>query len=76
MSMNTSYQQRPHSMLRQGRFVFVVYHGQDKDQDQGQDQDQDQDLDQDPLHPAVVKFKLSVAGLQSEDTTPSGSDRE
>ena len=70
MSMNTSYQQRPHSMLRQGRFVFVVYQGQD------QDQDQDQDLDQDPLHPAVVKFKLSVAGLQSEDTTPSGSDRE
>ena len=68
--MNTSYQQRPHSMLRQGRFVFVVYHGQD------QDQDQDQDLDQAPLHPAVVKFKLSVAGLQSEDTTPSGSDRE
>ena len=62
--MNTSYQQRPHSMLRQGRFVFVVYHGQD----QGQDQD--------ILHPAVVKFKLSVAGLQSEDTTPSGSDRE
>ena len=68
MSMNTSYQQRPHSMLRQGRFVFVVY--------QGQDQDQDQDQNQDILHPAVVKFKLSVAGLQSEDTTPSGSDRE
>ena len=70
--MNTSYQQRPHSMLRQGRFVFVVYHGQDQDQGQNQDQDQDQA----PLHPAVVKFKLSVAGLQSEDTTPSGSDRE
>ena len=62
MSMNTSYQQRPHSLLRQGRFIFVVYHGQDQDHD--------------PLHPAVVKFKLSVAGLQSEDTTPSGSDRE
>ena len=38
--------------------------------------DQDQGQDQAPLHPAVVKFKLSVAGLQSEDTTPSGSDRE
>ena len=56
--MNTSYQQRPHSMLRQGRFMFVVYH------------------DQDPDQVAVVKFKLSVAGLQSEETTPSCSDRE
>ena len=54
--MNTSYQQRPHSMLRQKKFVFVVY------------QDQDQ--------AAVVKFKLSVAGLQSEETTPICSDRE
>ena len=54
--MNTPYQQRPHSMVRQGKFVFVVY------------QDQDQ--------AAVVKFKLSVAGLQSEETTPICSDRE
>ena len=52
--MNTSYQQRPHSILRQGKFLYVVYHDQ----------------------AAVVKFKLSVAGLESEETTPSCSDRE
>ena len=56
--MNTSYQQRPHSIVRQGKFVFVVYQAHDD------------------LQPAVVKFKLSVAGLESEETTPICSDRE
>ena len=56
--MVTQYQQPPHSMLRQGKFVFVVYRAQDHHQ------------------PVIVKFKLSVAGLESEETTPSCSDRE
>ena len=31
---------------------------------------------QDEESPAVIKLKLSVAGLESEETSPMSSDRE
>ena len=57
--MVAPYQPRPHSMLRLGKFVFVVYQGDHQDH-----------------NPAVVKFKLVLPGVKSEETTPSCSDRE
>ena len=58
--MVAPYQPRPHSLLRQGKFVFVVYQGDH----------------QGDHNPAVVKYKLVLPGVESEETTPSCSDRE
>ena len=51
-----AFERRPHSLLRHGNYVYVVFQDQER--------------------PALVKFNLKVAGIESEVTSPDISDRE